>query len=229
VGNFLGNSPQSSTQDTVNSRLDHKFNDSHTIFLRYDWFQRYNYFGDPYGNGLSPVSNHQRLPGDNTMLDHTWVITPTVVLDHHFVYAHQESNRIPNTLGFNPTSIGFNGNVTAGLQTTTYPTISSASRLSGLGPLSGNESDGGTTYEYVASTIVRWHRISMSINWSVLPATATLPAAPTPSPRLRIQAAASPTFCSAPELSPAASSRDTTPNIRTMPDTRWTSTTSPPN
>jgi hypothetical protein len=85
------------------------------------------------------------------MLDHTWVITPAVVLDHHFVYAHQESNRIPNTLGFNPTSIGFNGNVTAGLQTTTFPTISSASRLSGLGPLSGNESDGGTTYEYAAS------------------------------------------------------------------------------
>jgi hypothetical protein len=151
VGNFLGNSPQSSTQNTVNARLDHKFNDNHSIFLRYDWFQRFNNFGDPYGNHLSPTANSQRLPGDNTMLDHTWVISPNKVLEHHFVYAHQESNRIPESLGFDPTSIGFNSSVTTGLQTTTFPTISSATRLSGLGPLSGNESDGGTTYEYAAS------------------------------------------------------------------------------
>jgi hypothetical protein len=151
VNNFLGTAPQSSTQATVNARLDHKFTDKHSIFLRYDWFQRYNNFGDPYGDNLSPTSNHQRLPGDNLMLDHTWVISSNMVLEHHFLRAHQESNRIPETLGYDPTNLGFNGNVTTGLQTTTFPEVKSATRVSPLGPQSGNEADGGTTYEYAAN------------------------------------------------------------------------------
>lgn len=151
VNNFFSASPASSTQNTINARLDHRFSEKHSIFLHYDWFQRYNYYGDPYGNGLSPTGNHQRLPGDNTMLDHTWVLSPTLVLEHHFVYAHQESNRIPNTLGFDPTTLGFSSSVTTGLQSTTFPAILSASRLSGLGPQTGLEADGGTTYEYAAS------------------------------------------------------------------------------
>ena len=151
VNNFFSASPTSSTQNTVNSRLDHKFSDKHSIFLHYDWFQRYNFYGDPYGNGLSPASNHQRLPGDNTMLDHTWMLSPNMVFEHHFVYAHQESNRIPETLGYDPTKLGFNSSVSTGLPSTTFPGITSAFRLSALGPQSGLEADGGTTYEYAAS------------------------------------------------------------------------------
>ena len=151
VNNFFSASPASSRQDTVNARLDHRFSEKHSIFLHYDWFQRYNYYGDPYGNGLSPTGNHQRLPGDNTMLDHTWVLSPSLVFEHHFVYAHQESNRIPNTLGFDPTTLGFSSSVTTGLQSTTFPAVISASRLSALGPQGGLEADGGTTFEYAAS------------------------------------------------------------------------------
>jgi hypothetical protein len=151
VNNFFSASPTSSIQDTVNSRLDHKFSDKHSVFLHFDWFQRYNYFGDPYANGLSPTSNHQRLPGDNTMLDHTWVLSPSLVFEHHFVYAHQESNRIPETLGYDPTKLGFNSSVSAGLASTTFPAVTSAFRLSPLGPQGGLEADGGTTYEYAAS------------------------------------------------------------------------------
>ncbi len=62
VNNFFSASPSSSTQDTVNSRLDHRFNDSHSIFLHFDWFQRYNYYGDPYRNGLSPRATISACP-----------------------------------------------------------------------------------------------------------------------------------------------------------------------
>jgi hypothetical protein len=151
VNNFFSASPTSSVQNTVNSRLDHKFSDKHSIFLHYDWFQRYNYYGDPYSNSLSPTGNHQRLPGDNVMLDHAWVISPSLVFDHHIVRAHQESNRIPNTLGYDPTKLGFASSVTTGLQSTTFPAVTSASRVSALGPQSGLEADGGTTYEYAAT------------------------------------------------------------------------------
>jgi hypothetical protein len=150
VNNFFSNAPTSSIQDTVNLRIDHRFSERQSIFGRYDWFQRYNYFGDPYKNGLSPTSNHQRLPGDNTMLDHTWTITPNIVFEHHFVYAHQESNRIPETLGYDPTQLGFNSSIIAGLPSVTFPDVT-GNRISALGPQSGLEADGGTTYEYAAA------------------------------------------------------------------------------
>jgi hypothetical protein len=153
VNDFLPSYTTSSTQTTVDLRIDHKFNDKHSIFGHWDRFQRFNYFGDPYANGLSPTANHQRLPGDNTMLNHTWVISPNLVLNHFFVYAHQESNRIPETLGYNPTTLGFNANTIAGLPSTTFPAITSASRLSALGPQSGLEADGGGTYQYAGSLI----------------------------------------------------------------------------
>lgn len=151
VSNFFSASPTQSVQNTVNFRIDHKFNDKHSIFAHYDWFQRFNYYGNPFGNRLSPTGNHQRLPGDNIMLDHTWVLSKDMVFNHWFVYAHQESNRIPNTLGFDPTSIGFNANVVQGLPSTTFPAVTAANRLSNLGPQSGNEADGGTTFQYAAN------------------------------------------------------------------------------
>ncbi len=153
VNNYFSNTPTSSRQNTFNFRFDHKFNDKHSIFAHYDWFQRFNNYGDPFGNGLSPTTNPQRLPGDNTMLNHTWVLSPSMVFQHFFVYTHQESNRIPTTLGFDPTTLGFNANVTAGLPSTTFPAITSANRLSAIGPQSGLEADGGTTYQYAASLI----------------------------------------------------------------------------
>ena len=170
TNNFFSASPTSSIQNTVNFRFDHRFNDRHSIFAHYDWFQRFNYYGDPYGNGLSPVGNHQRLPGDNTMLNHTWVLSPSLVFQHFFVYTHQESNRIPNTLGFDPTSLGFNSSVTQGLPSTTFPEIASASRISPLGPQSGLEADGGTTFQYAASlTYLRGrHSLKFGIDYRFL-------------------------------------------------------------
>lgn len=150
VNNYFSNATTASTQNIVNLRIDHRFNDKHSIFARYNWFQRNNIFPDPYGNNLSPEPGRQRLPGDNIMLDHTWVLTPNIVFEHHFVYAHQESNRSPESLGFNPTSLGFNSNVTAGLTALSFPEVT-ANRISGLGPQGGLETDFGTVYQYAAA------------------------------------------------------------------------------
>jgi hypothetical protein len=151
VNNFFSAAPTSSIQNTVNFRIDHTFTEKQSIFAHFDWFQRWNYFGDPYGNGLSPTSNHQRLPGMNVMLDHTWVLSSNLVFEHHFVYAHQESNRSPESLGYDPTKLGFNSSVSSSLVTTTFPAITAATRLSALGPQSGKEADGGTTFQYAGS------------------------------------------------------------------------------
>jgi hypothetical protein len=150
TNNFFSNATTASTNNTVNLRIDHKINDHHSIFGRFNWFQRNNIFPDPYGNGLSPEPGNQRLPGYNMMFDHTWVLTTNVVFEHHFVFAHQESNRTPQGLGFDPTSLGFNSNVTTGLPSKTFPQIT-ATRISGMGPTGGLEKDYGSLTEYAAS------------------------------------------------------------------------------
>lgn len=164
IDNFFSSSPSTSTQNIVDFRLDHRFNERQSIFGRFDWFQRWNSYGDPYGNGLSPDGNTQRLPGINIMVDHTWALPPNFVFEHHFVYAHQESNRVPSSLGYNPTQLGFNANVVQGLSSTTFPSLTvpsssllgattGANRLSPIGPESGLEADYGTTLQYAASLV----------------------------------------------------------------------------
>ena len=85
------------------------------------------------------------------MLKHTWVLSPTTVFEHHFLYGHQESNRVPAGSGIDPTSLGFNSNVSAGLRALTFPDVTSITRISGLGPSSGLEADAGTVLEYAAA------------------------------------------------------------------------------
>jgi Carboxypeptidase regulatory-like domain len=151
VNNYFSGAATSSSQNTVDTRVDHRFSDSQSIFARFDWFQRFNNPADTYGNGFTPGLNHQRLPGYNAMLNHTWVISPATVFEHHFVYGHQESNRIPAGEGINPTDLGFNSNVSAGLRALNFPTVTSVNRISGLGPTSGLEADAGTILGYAAS------------------------------------------------------------------------------
>lgn len=150
TNNFFSNANTGSNQNNVNLRVDHRINDRHSVFGRFNWFQRNNLYPDPFGNGFSNAPGNQRLPGYNTMVDHTWVLNSRMVFEHHILYSHQESNRVPQSLGFDPTSLGFNSSVTAGLSSTTFPTVT-ATRLSSMGPTGGLEKDYGTTWQYAAA------------------------------------------------------------------------------
>lgn len=150
TNNFFSNANTGSSQNNVNLRVDHRINDRHSLFGRFNWFQRNNLYPDPFGNGFSNSPGNQRLPGYNTMIDHTWMLNSRMVFEHHILYSHQESNRVPQSLGFDPTTLGLNGNVTAGLTSTTFPTVT-ATRLSSMGASGGLEKDYGTTWQYAAA------------------------------------------------------------------------------
>ncbi len=171
VNNYYSNAPTTSNQNTVDARLDHRFSDTQSMFARFDWFQRHNNSADPYGNGLSPGLNQQRLPGLNTMLDHTWVLSPGLVFEHHFLYAHQESNRTPAGLGINPTTLGFDTSVAANLRALAFPDVTSVNRISGIGPASGLEEDFGTVFEYAAalSQLKGKHSFKYGFDWRYFP------------------------------------------------------------
>jgi len=42
VNNYFSNAPIVSNQNTINVRVDHRFSEKHSMFARFDWFQRYN-------------------------------------------------------------------------------------------------------------------------------------------------------------------------------------------
>ncbi len=171
VNNYFSNAPSTSTQDTVDARLDHRFSDSQSMFARYDWFQRYNDPADPYGNNLSPGLNRQRLPGDNVMVSHTWILSPSIVFEHHFLYAHQESNRTPAGYNYDPTQLGFDPSVAAGLRALNFPSVTSVNRISGLGPASGLEADYGTVFQYSAALtqLKGKHSFKFGFDWRYFP------------------------------------------------------------
>jgi hypothetical protein len=75
-------------------RVDHKFNDKHSIFGHIDYFNHYIYYGPVFGNpSLTPTNSNDLVPGRNYIVDHTWVISPKLIFDHHLSYAHMESHR----------------------------------------------------------------------------------------------------------------------------------------
>lgn len=151
IDNYFSNATTKSSQNTVDIRIDHRLTDTQSMFARVDWFQRKNTFPDPYDNHISPEPGNQRLPGINAMLQYVWAIGPSVVVQQHVSFAHQESNRAPESLGYNATALDFNPNVNEGERATSFPQVS-ANRISSLGPQGGLEKNFGSSGEYAINT-----------------------------------------------------------------------------
>ncbi len=167
TNNFLSSASNTLANDRVDARIDHQFNEKHSIFARGDWFNDLNSQPLVYGNPESPVQTPNVIPGTNWMVDHTWVISPRVVFEHHFSLANSQTNRVPLTLGFDQASLGFPSTVTTG-QTAAYFPVLSATGLSGLGPQGTADNVViSRTYQYAASiTMLRGsHNFKAGFDW----------------------------------------------------------------
>ena len=58
-----------------------------------DYFSNNILQNNYYGNNLAAVNSNDQIPGFNVMVHHTWSISPSLVFDQHFSWAHSESNR----------------------------------------------------------------------------------------------------------------------------------------
>jgi hypothetical protein len=156
VNNFFSNAPSTDDNNSYDTRLDHQFNDRHSIFGHYTDFTNHINYPDYFGNGLSPEDANDRIPGKNIDVDHTWTIKSNLVFEHHFSWAHSESNR-NESVSKSPTSLGFNGSsapgITAGL--TPQLTIAGATATGGestLGNYYPYERNYSSVYQYAANT-----------------------------------------------------------------------------
>lgn len=90
-------------------RIDHTFSEKHNIFGRYSWERRFtsepNYFGG------SPAANVRKVRDTfaNFTLNDTNSITPYLINNFRYGYTRARANQIPESLGFDPTSLGLPG------------------------------------------------------------------------------------------------------------------------
>jgi hypothetical protein len=156
LNNFFSDAPSTDDNNSYDTRIDHQFTSRQSIFGHYTDFTNRIRANDPFGNGLSPEMADDRIPGKNIVVDHTWVIKPNLIFEHHFSWAHSESNRA-EAVHKTPGSLGIDAaNAAPGITANMSPSISisGASALGGetsLGnsyPFEQNES---SVYQYAAN------------------------------------------------------------------------------
>jgi hypothetical protein len=141
TNNYFSSAPGTNNNDRIDARVDHHISDRQLFYAHLDWFGNNIKENNYYGNYLASVMANDLIPGFNIMAHHTWSITPALVFDHHFSWAHSESNRV-EPIHVIPSQFGFTASATPGITAQMTPQIS-MSRVSGLGnsyPFEDNES-----------------------------------------------------------------------------------------
>lgn len=152
--NFFSSASNTLTGDRIDARIDHQFSDKHAVFARGDWFSNLNSNPMVYGNKMSPVQTPNTIPGENWIVSHTWTISPSVILVHHFSEADSQTNRVPTTMGFDQTSLGLPSSVTTGQVAAYFPSVS-VGGYSGIGAVGTVDNVViSRTYQYGAALTV---------------------------------------------------------------------------
>ena len=141
TNNYFSNAPGTNNNQRIDARLDQRISDRQLIYAHLDWFANHIIQNNYYGNGMAAVNSNDFIPGFNIMLHHTWSISPSLVFDHHFSWAHSESNRTA-PVEVNASQLGFPASVAPGITDQMVPQLS-MTRTSGLGnnyPAEDNES-----------------------------------------------------------------------------------------
>jgi hypothetical protein len=150
--NFFSDAPNTDHNYTYDIRIDHKFSDKHSIFGHVDSFDNYISYGAVFGNpSLTPNYSNNHIPGRNIMVDHTWVISPVLIFDHHLSWAHMESHRSSvDPLG--TASFGIPASAAPGITSAFTPEVTATTnQLGQLGNLEPYERNPNSVYQYAAS------------------------------------------------------------------------------
>ncbi len=159
LNNFFSNAPGTDDNNSYDTRIDHQFNARQSIFGHYTDFTNRIHYNDYFSNGLAPEDADDRIPGKSLLVDHTWVIKRNLIFEHHFSWAHSESNRA-ETVHKTPASLGFNAaNVAPGITATLSPQFS----ISGA-TATGGETTLGDYYPFEQNESSVW-QYAADANW----------------------------------------------------------------
>jgi hypothetical protein len=165
VANYFSAATETDTSNSFDTRIDHQFNEKHSIFGHFDRFSNYIKNPDDYGpTGLGsqqePTNSDDRIPGYHALVNHTWSVRNNLIFNQHGSWGHSESNRA-STKPLSPSDIfGFNAAAAPGRTNTFTPQIFNVSGLLGTpggsstAPAIGNseplEINKSSVYQYQA-------------------------------------------------------------------------------
>ncbi len=150
--NFFSDAPSVDHNYSYDIRIDHKFSDKQSIFFHDDNFNNYIFYGAVFGQqSLTPQNSNNHIPGDNIMVDHTWILAPNLIFDHHLSWAHMESHRgSVNPLGTAP--FGIPASAAPGITSTFTPQVeATTNQLGEIGNSEPYERNPNSVYQYAAS------------------------------------------------------------------------------
>jgi hypothetical protein len=106
VNNYVASDKALFNREIHASRIDHTFSDKHSIFGRFSWERRFtsepNYFDG------SPAANVRKVRDTfaNFTINDTYSLTSTFINNFRYGYTRARAQQIPESLGFDPTSLG---------------------------------------------------------------------------------------------------------------------------
>jgi hypothetical protein len=106
TNNYVNSELAIFNREILAGRLDHTFSEKHSIFGRYSWERRFtsepNYFGG------SPAANVRKVRDTfaNFTINDTYSLTSTLINNFRYGYTRARANQIPESLGFDPVSLG---------------------------------------------------------------------------------------------------------------------------
>lgn len=120
-GNYAFQGARSYRRDIFTNRVDHYLSERHRLFGRWTWQE--NFDENPSTTVRFTNSNSTKDNYKNFALDDTYTLTPRLNNVFRYSYTRYRANLRSNTLGFDPTTLGFPNYVRDNASILFYPNI----------------------------------------------------------------------------------------------------------
>ncbi len=107
TNNWISNGSQGGNGNQTVVHIDQNVSDKQHISARYTYWGNLNLPTDPFGNGVCQDRCTETFNTQNFVLSDTYSFTPTTIMELRVSYQRFDYNRIPTTLGYDLTQLGW--------------------------------------------------------------------------------------------------------------------------
>ncbi len=121
--NFTTNGATGGNNNETVVHIDHNISDKQHLTARYTYWSNFNLSQDPTGNGICQDRCAEHFDTNNFVLGDTYSANSTTVLDFRLSYQRLNYSRIPDSLGFDLSSLGWPSSLNNEVLYQTLPVI----------------------------------------------------------------------------------------------------------
>ncbi|MBS1794128.1 MAG: TonB-dependent receptor [Acidobacteria bacterium] len=115
-------------RDIFSGRIDHTVSDKQSFFVRFSYEKRYNAPPNFLGSIAAPVTV-QRDTFLNTTFNHVYSLSATLINNFRYGYTRAHAQQASDSLGFDPTTLGFAPNLAQAASQLIFPTFNIGSTV----------------------------------------------------------------------------------------------------